>query len=213
MIPAHVGIIPDGNRRWARRVGLPLGRAYEVGYERLREVLYHLLDIGVSNVSVYAMSWDNFSKRSRGEVEVILRLAERGFRELLEDEKLARRGVRIRVIGERSVLPPGLRGLLARVEEETGRRGGPTLYIAFVYSSRREVERALELGRPPETLAMPPIDLIVRTGGARRLSDFFPLASTYAEFYFTDTLWPDFTIEEMDRAIEWFSRVERRYGR
>ena len=82
-----------------------------------------------------------------------------------------------------------------------------------MYSSRREVERALELGRPPETLAMPPIDLIVRTGGARRLSDFFPLASTYAEFYFTDTLWPDFTIEEMDRAIEWFSRVERRYGR
>ena len=212
-MPRHVGIIPDGNRRWARRRGVSLAEAYRVGYERLREVLDRLLDLGVRAVSVYAMSLDNYVKRSREEARVIMSLALRGFRELRTSRRLASAGVEVRVVGSLGRAPPEVREEARALEDETRGRGGPRLYIAFLYSSRAELEESLASCRAPFTATMEPIDLIIRTGGMRRISDFFPLASVYAELYFTETLWPDFTLQELERALDWYSSVPRRFGR
>ncbi len=212
-LPGHVGIIPDGNRRWARRRGVSLADAYRAGYERLREVLDRLLDLGVRAVSVYAMSLDNYLKRSGEEAGAVMALALKGFRELRSSRRLASKGVEVRVIGRLNLAPSEVREEAEALEAETRGRGGPKLYIAFLYSSRAELEEAASSCRVPETARIEPIDLIIRTGGMRRISDFFPLASIYAELYFTETLWPDFTLDELERALEWYSRIPRRFGR
>lgn len=211
-LPNHVGIIPDGNRRWAQRRGVDLWYAYEVGYAKLRTIVRYLFDIGVRNISVYAMSLDNFIKRGAHEIGILLRLAEKGFRELREDRDINEKGIRVVVIGELDHLPANVRKEALKLMEQTGKGRNGTLYIAFLYSVQEEIRRSLSAGIKPFTLSMPPLDLIIRTGGMRRVSGFLPLAAVYAELYFTDTLWPDITIEEIGRALEWFSLVQRKFG-
>lgn len=211
-VPGHVGIIPDGNRRWARKMGLSIWEGYMAGYDKLKAVIKHLFNVGVRNVSVYAMSLDNFLKRSRAEVEVLIMLARKGFRELREDKDLREKGVRVTVIGELSYMPRDVKEEAVELMRQTrGGRGG-ALYIVFLYSVAKEIEESLKTGLTPLTLRMPPIDLIIRTGGMRRISGFLPLASIYAELYFTETLWPDITLEEIDKALEWYASVQRRFG-
>jgi tritrans,polycis-undecaprenyl-diphosphate synthase [geranylgeranyl-diphosphate specific] len=209
--PLHVGIIPDGNRRWARRVGVSLRAAYEAGYRRLREVVDALYARGARYVTVYVLSRDNAVKRPPAERTLVYKLVERGLRDLSNDPKLESRGVAVTILGDPSVVPPSLwRTALSLVEATSGRRGG-VLRLLIGYSSRWEVEEARRTGRVP-SLELPPVDLVIRTGGWRRLSDFVPLASAYAELYFTNTLWPDFTLSELDEALSWFAGVRRNFG-
>ena len=209
--PPHVGIIPDGNRRWARRAGIGLEEAYEAGYRRLVEVVDGLYERGARYVTVYVLSRDNALRRPPHERSVIFRLIEQGLRDLESDERLRSRGIAVSVLGDEAVLPGSVREAARRLEAATSGRGGGWLRLLLGYSSLWEISATLARGRPP-SLELPPVDLIIRTGGWRRLSDFVPLASAYAELYFTETLWPDFTLDELDRALEWYSRVQRNFG-
>ena len=206
----HVGIIPDGNRRYAGTMKLGLPVAYRMGYERLKDVLYALLDMGVEYVSIYAMSRDNCVKRSSKELSILYSLIELAVNDFRADEKLGRRGVRLLSFGDLDLLPSRLSMLVRGLESETRNRRGPLLSVALCYSSRWEID-AVAPGRRSFDI-LPPLDLIIRTGGRRRLSDFFMVNSAYAEIYFTDTLWPEFTREELARAIEWFNAQERLFG-
>jgi len=209
--PLHVGIIPDGNRRWARRVGVGLNEAYERGYCTLRRIVSSLYDRGTRFITVYVLSRDNAVKRSRAELVLVFRLIARGLNDLMKDPELEGKDVRVEVIGDQSVLPEGIRALSRRLVDSTrGRRGG-ILTLLLGYSSLWEMSLALR-GIEPPSLRLPPVDLIIRTGGWRRLSDFVPIASRYAELYFTETLWPDFTVEELDKALAWYSSVKRNFG-
>ncbi len=211
-LPNHVGIIPDGNRRWARKKGLSLWNGYMAGYVKLKAVVKHLFNIGVKNVSVYAMSLDNFLKRSEHEVKVLMKLAKKGFKELREDKDLNEKGIRVTIIGELNYLPSDVREEAVKLMKQTSRGKGGTLYVVFLYSVDEEIKKSMKLSVKPFTLDMPPIDLIIRTGGMKRISGFLPLASVYAELYFTDTLWPDITIEEINEALKWYASVQRRFG-
>ncbi|MEB2836402.1 MAG: undecaprenyl diphosphate synthase family protein [Desulfurococcales archaeon] len=209
--PLHVGIIPDGNRRWARRHGVSLDEAYERGYETLRTIIDHLYSWGSRYVTVYVLSRDNALRRSKLELSLVFRLVRRGLKDLMSDEALERRDVRVEVLGDTSVLPADVADLARRLEEETSHRRGGLLVLLIGYSSLWELALALKGIEPPST-RLPPVDLVIRTGRWRRLSDFVPFAARYAELYFTETLWPDFTIEELERALDWFSSVKRNFG-
>ncbi len=211
-LPNHVGIVPDGNRRWAKKRGLSLWDGYMAGYAKLKAVVKHLFNVGVKNVSVYAMSLDNFLKRSEYEVKVLMKLAKKGFKELREDKDLNEKGVKVSIVGELNYLPDDVREEALKLMEQTSKGKGGTLYVVFLYSVSEEIKKSMRMGVKPFTLEIPPIDLIIRTGGMKRISGFLPLASIYAELYFTNTLWPDITIEEIDEALKWYSSVQRRFG-
>lgn len=206
----HIGIIPDGNRRYAQKKGLSLSTAYRAGYDRLRDILYALLDLGVEYVSIYAMSRDNCMKRSPPELTVLYSLIEAAVNDFRADEKLRDHGVRLRVFGDLELLPSKLSSLVKGLEEETRNRANHTLAVALCYSTRWEINSLPPGTRSFETL--PPLDLVIRTGGRRRLSDFFMVNSSYAEIYFTDLLWPEFNRDELSRALEWFHSQERLFG-
>ena len=213
-IPLHVGIIPDGNRRWAKRNGVSLLEAYMRGYRKVVEVTEYLYDRGVRVVSVYGLSRENCIRRSNGERRIIEEVAVYALRDLRRNPKLRRLGVTVRILGR-----PGLFSdrLLEEARETMrsldGGRGG-TLAILLCYSGSWEALEYSSRGLSPASLlALPPLDLVIRTGGAHRLSGFLPCLAEYAELYFTETLWPDITFQEVDRALKWFSRQKRNFGR
>ncbi|MCE4601808.1 MAG: undecaprenyl diphosphate synthase family protein [Desulfurococcales archaeon] len=212
-LPGHVGIIPDGNRRWASRRGVGLGEAYEMGYRRLRETVEELNRLGIRNVSVYAMSRDNCVKRGMRELALLHNLASKAFRELREDKRLRDEDIRIQVLGDLELLPVEVRREALKTVRATSSRGGGLLLIALCYSGRWEVEYYTSRGLTPPTLSLPGVDLLIRTGGYRRISSFLPLLLEYAEMYFTTTLWPDFDKEELAKALGWFSAQQRKFGK
>ncbi len=212
-LPGHVGIIPDGNRRWAARRGVGLSEAYEAGYRRLREAVEELNRLGVRSVSVYAMSRDNCVKRGKRELVLLHHLASRAFRELREDDRLRDEGIRIQVLGDLTLLPVEVRREALETVRSTSTRSGGLLLIALCYSGRWEVEYYTARGLEPPSLSLPGVDLLIRTGGYRRISSFLPLLLEYAEMYFTPTLWPDFDRGELARALEWFSMQQRKFGK
>jgi tritrans,polycis-undecaprenyl-diphosphate synthase [geranylgeranyl-diphosphate specific] len=212
-IPHHVGIIPDGNRRWARKNGVSFAVAYNKGYEVLKEILKYLLDLGVKYVSVYVMSRDNCLKRSNFELKILNDLAYRGFRELRNERLIKEKKVSVRVIGDLNLVEERVRKEINKTVNYTAKFRERTLYLAVCYGVRWEIEEAIKNNKIPFSLTIPMIDLVIRTGGRRRLSDFLPIPASYAELYFTDTLWPDFNKEELIKALEWYKRQERLFGR
>jgi undecaprenyl diphosphate synthase len=209
--PFHVAIIMDGNGRWATRRALPRVAGHRAGARVVREIVEAAPSSGVTTLTLYAMSSDNFG-RPAGEVAALFRL----FAEYLgrETGRLVEKGVRLEVIGRRDRLPPRLAAAVERAEQRTA--GGTTLRLrlAIDYSARGEIVRAVErahAGEPPFA-DWPDVDLLVRSGGERRLSDFLLWECAYAELWFTDRLWPDFTREDLAAAIADFRRRDRRFG-
>ncbi len=213
MLPRHIGIIPDGNRRWAKRNGVGLFEAYKRGYERLVEIVKYINSLGINYISVYGLSYDNCLRRPPEEREVIGQIAVMALQDIRRDETLRERGIRVSIIGEPSIFGESLAREARLTVDSTHDRWSGVLTIAICYSGRWEMERYCSRGMIPPSLLLPPIDLLIRTGGMRRLSGFMPLALEYAELYFTETLWPDISVEEVDRAIQWFSRQPRNFGR
>jgi tritrans,polycis-undecaprenyl-diphosphate synthase [geranylgeranyl-diphosphate specific] len=207
----HVGIIPDGNRRWARSRGLTIGDAYEAGYSKLKEVARHLFDYNVRYLTVYAMSYDNCMKRDVDERNALLRVLDRAIVDLERERLLDEYDVKLVVSGDLTLIPDGTRRKIQDLVERysSGRR---VLHVGLCYSVWWELSQ-LKHRNLGFDQRMPPIDLVIRTGGARRISGFFPLLVEYAELYFTDTLWPELTRRELDLAIEWFKRQRRNFGR
>lgn len=228
-IPQHVAIIMDGNGRWAKQRGKERYEGHFAGVESVRAVVRAAVRRGVKWLTLYAFSTENWG-RPAAEVEAIMELFCRTV--MGEGEELARQGVRVKIMGERTHFSRSVLEMIERIEETT--KGGDrlTLVLAFNYSSRREIMLAMQqLARRVErgelgvddidegcissslmTAEMPDPDLIIRTSGECRLSNFMLWQASYAEFYFPDVLWPDFDEVEFDKAIDTYARRERRYG-
>lgn len=162
---------------------------------------------------VYVLSYENCTRRSPVERAVLEDLLVNGLRELREDEVVNGERIRVRVVGDLGLVSEAARREAAALEEHTSGYDGGSLHLGVCYSG--EWERGLiasGLQAPSIAAGVPPIDLVIRTGGMRRLSGFFPLQASYAELYFTDTLWPEFSREELKKALEWFELQRRNFG-
>jgi undecaprenyl diphosphate synthase len=223
----HVAVIPDGNGRWAASRGLPRTAGHQAGVDSVRRLVEAAPSLGIGVLSLYVFSADNW-ERPPAEVHGLLGLLERFF--VGEAEHFRQTGVRIRAIGRRDRLPQGLRSSLAEIEKLTAAGKRLLLRLAIDYSaqdailraacrmissleiSRREFARVLGLANYNDGPA-PDVDLLIRTGGEQRLSDFLLWESAYAEMVFSPKLWPDFQAGDLEAAIEEFHRRDRRFGR
>ena len=218
-----VAIIMDGNGRWAERRGLPVAQGHRAGTKALRRTVEAAIDLGVETLIVYAFSTENWS-RPEGEVEDLMEI----FGETIERElpDLARQGVRARFLGRRDRAPDELRTQMESLEEETAHNDRLNLWIAFDYGGRAELieaaRRLVEAGVEPDEESLranlyapelPDPDLLIRTSGELRISNFLLWQLAYAELYVTPVLWPDFTRRHLFEAIMEFQRRDRRFGR
>jgi undecaprenyl diphosphate synthase len=224
---AHaVAIIMDGNGRWASEHGVTVADGHRAGSRALRPVVETAIDLGIESLAVYAFSTENWS-RSPDEVAALMEIFGETIDRELED--LAAQGVRCRFLGRREGAPDWLRVKMDGLETATADKSKLQLWIAFDYGGRAELvdaaRRLVESGIDPEDVDedalaaslyepdMPDPDLVIRTSGERRISNFLLWQSAYAEYVFTDTLWPDFGPEELRTAIEEYALRRRRFGR
>ncbi len=217
--PSHVAIIMDGNGRWARRRMLPREAGHVAGVGAVREVVRVASDIGLANLTLFAFSSENW-KRPKTEVGALMGLFRAYFRSDLDE--LVDRGVRVRIIGSRSRVSSDIHGMIEDAENRTVHNKGLNLTFAFDYGGQeeianaaRELARAAKEGRlDPETItcALPEPDLVIRTSGEHRLSNFLLWQSAYAELSFVETLWPDFTKAKFLECLEEYAQRERRFG-
>ena len=224
-MPQHVGIIMDGNGRWAGMRGFPRVEGHRKGAERAREIISASSDMGLKCLTLYAFSMENW-QRPENEISVLMKLLEVYLRKELEE--FQRLNIRYRAIGETWRLPKAILALIKETEEATAKNTGTTVVSALSYGGRNEILRAVRQavtsGMKAEdideesfsglldTAGLPPVDLIIRTSGEIRISNFLLWQSAYAELYFTDIFWPDFTKEEFLRAISDYQMRERRFG-
>ena len=219
----HVGIIMDGNGRWARARRLPRTAGHRVGAEAVNRVVEAARRAGIGTLSLYAFSEENWL-RPKTEVRALMRLLERFLGR--ESARCCEHGVRINVIGRRDRFRPRLLRAIESAERETGSAQGMLLRIAVDHSGRSALERAAVLLAREQAkslreawdlslhaLSAPDLDLVIRTSGEQRLSDFLLLECAYAELYFTDQLWPDFGEEDLAAALVAYHERERRFGR
>jgi len=225
-LPRHVAIIMDGNRRWARQQGLPELDGHAAGVEAIREVLRHAVRRGVPVLTLYAFSRENWA-RSDDEVRGLFGLLEGAIRS--ETDELRRQGVRVQLLGRLDELPDETRRSIGEALDATSDGTKLLLNIAFNYAGRTElvdaVRKLVASGAAPESIdeaavtrvlytgGLPDPDLVIRTGGEQRLSNFLIWQSAYAEFYFCEALWPDFGPTAFDDALLEFARRQRRFGR
>ena len=215
-LPRHIAAIMDGNGRWAVKRGLPRKAGHAAGAEALRKILHHCRDIGVSYLTVYAFSTENW-KRSEEEVGALMVLLKRYLEEAIDSMEQER--IKLFVMGDLSRLSPELQALSSRALEKSKKVEGMQLNVcaARKYALDYAAGKVGQLDEKAfsaylDSAAIPDPELIIRTGGEQRTSNFLLWQSAYAEYYFTDTLWPDVTPAEIDRAIDAFNHRERRYG-
>jgi undecaprenyl diphosphate synthase len=217
-----VAIIMDGNGRWAERQGLPVAEGHRAGTKALRRTVEAAIDLGVETLIVYAFSTENWS-RPEGEVEDLMEI----FGETIERElpDLARQGVRARFLGRRDRAPDELRTQMEGIEEETAHNDRLNLWIAFDYGGRAELveaaRRLVEAGVEPDEESLranlyapelPDPDLLIRTSGELRISNFLLWQLAYSELVFLDVLWPDFSSRELEDALAAYAQRRRRFG-
>lgn len=221
--PKHVGFIMDGNGRWAKLRGKPRSFGHIKGSDNVEKVVTGCFERGVYAVTLYAFSTENRS-RPKEEVDKILSLLEKFLKKYIKT--LVKNEVKLVFSGDLSVLPKSLKNLAEEKTQQTENFTKNVLNIALNYGSRAEIIRAcnalIKSGKSEVTekdfenelytKLLPEMDLIVRTGGEKRLSNFFMYQAAYAELYFTDVYWPDFKEEELDKALLWFSKRQRRFG-
>jgi len=226
-LPRHIALIMDGNGRWAKERSLPRTAGHAAGAENFRAVATHCKNIGIEYLTVYAFSTENW-KRPPDEVAAIMKLLEKYLREAIA--QMERDRVKLKFFGDTTILSESLQALIAETEAISARFSGVQVNICFNYGGRDEILRAVKRyaedyaqGRAPlltedsfstylYSAGIPDPDLVIRPSGEMRLSNFLLWQSAYSEFYFSDTLWPDFGPEALDRAIIAFQQRERRYG-
>ncbi len=221
-IPKHLAVIMDGNGRWARERGLPRIAGHYEGVKRAEELVDACIDLGIKWLTLFTFSTENW-KRPEAEVKGLMRLLEGYLRE--KAHLLFERGIRVSFIGRRDRLPESLLREMERVERLKPALENLHVLLALDYGGRDEILRAvkkiLDIGLEPTERSIklysdmpevPDPDLLIRTGGEKRISNFLLWHLAYTELYFTDTYWPDFRKEDLLRALEDFSRRERRFG-
>ncbi len=228
-IPQHIAIIPDGNGRWAKKRGLPRNVGHREGSMTLKKVVIYCSKVGVKNLTVYAFSTENW-KRPKGEVDALMNLLLEFLRNA--ERELDGSNVRIKVIGDINGLPAELQNEITRVEKMTSVNNGLNLNIALNYGSRFEILHAVkniakeikdgkltindidenQMEQHLYTKGIPEPDLLIRTSGEQRISNYLLWQCAYTEFWFTDTLWPDVNESHIAEAIKAFEKRNRRYG-
>lgn len=221
-LPRHIAIIMDGNGRWAKRRGLPRTAGHSAGAENFRTIATYCKDIGIQYLTVYAFSTENW-KRPPEEVNAIMGLLDKYLHEAIE--RMERDRVKMKFLGDISVLSPKLRALIARTSEISSHYEGCQVNICINYGGRDEILRAAKklaetggvfteenLSNEMYSSGIPDPDMIIRPGGEMRVSNFLLWQAAYSEFYFTDTLWPDFGKAELNKTIASFQNRDRRFG-
>lgn len=228
LVPAHVGVIMDGNGRWAKKRGMPRKFGHREGAKTFRTITRHAKALGIQYITFYAFSTENW-KRPKDEVDAIMELFEKNLDEVRDfiDEN-----IRVRFIGDRSMLTPRLQEKMKSVEEDSKDFDSMTMILAINYGGRDEITHAVkEIAKDVEqgrlkaeditqqliqsrlyTEEIPDVDLIIRPSGEQRLSNFLIWQSAYAEYYFTNILWPDFKPKDLEEAVLAFSERNRRFG-
>lgn len=228
-IPRHVAIILDGNGRWAKKRLMPRNYGHRAGAKTLEQICEDAWDLGIQYLTVYAFSTENW-KRSVEEVTGIMTI----LRNYLVNsvERANRNNMRVRVIGERHRLAPDIVSAIENMENRTAANTGLQFTIAINYGGRDDITRAVRkiaeevstgelkteditedlISRHLDTRDLPDPDLLIRTSGEQRISNFMPWQVAYSEFYCCDTLWPDFRKEDLKKAIDWYAGRDRRYG-
>lgn len=230
-VPRHVGIIMDGNRRFARRLGLDPAAGHVFGRRRLEDVLEWCLELKIRYLTVYAFSTENFSRHPE-EVELLMDLFEKNFQDLAQDKRVHSNKIRLRTIGRRDLLPPRVQAASRNAEEQTAGYDQYYFQVAVAYGGREELLGAVRKiaqkfksnGMRPEditektisdhldTQGLPDPDLILRTSGEERISNFLLWQAAYSELYFADVYWPAFRKKDFLLAIKSFQERKRRFG-
>ena len=222
-VPRHVAVIMDGNGRWAKNRGQPRSFGHRAGVKSVRRILRACHKQDVEALTVFAFSQENW-RRPETEVSLLMQLFLRTLSKELET--LHKNGVRLRFIGDHSDFSGELRGLMRDSEARTAHNDALQLTVAVGYGGQWDILQAADacvkqhrpltaenLESQLQTAGLPPVDLLIRTGGERRISNFMLWQLSYSELYFTDTLWPEFGDEEFARALHWYAARERRFGR
>lgn len=223
ILPTHIAIIMDGNRRWAKKRNLPIGMGHKAGAETLQKVIESCIDIGIKYLTVYAFSTENW-KRDPKEVSDLMNLLREYLAKLEKDNQ--DRNARICVIGDITKLDADLQEKINSIQEKTKNNTGITINVALNYGGRDEILNAIKRLNADEikdltvesfnkklyTADSPDPDLIIRTAGEQRLSNFLLWQCAYSEFWYTDVLWPDFSRKTLENAISDFGKRNRKFG-
>ena len=231
-MPKHIAIIMDGNRRYARELGLETREGHMAGKEKIRDVLNWCMKLDVRTLTVYAFSTENFN-RDESEVNFLLELIEKTLREMADDPEVSDKGIRIQVIGDRQLVPDSLKETIEYAESKTKGFSNYSFNMAIAYGGRQEIVSAfkdiaqkvkdgdIEVEDIDEDMVssylytsdMPDPDLVLRTSGELRISNFLLWQMAYSELYFTDVYWPSFRYIDLLRAIRSYQRRARRFGK
>ncbi len=231
-LPKHVSIIMDGNRRFAWSKSSPVGLGHSEGKEKLKEVMDWVLDLGIPYFTVYALSTENISEREEDELDVLYDLYVSGLHEISEDPRIHDRGVRVQVVGRLGMLPKRVRDAISHAEEVTSQYSDFTFTVCLAYGGREEIIDAVksvaidhalgnldidsidstEIANRMYASELPDPDLVVRTSGEERISNFLLWQIAYSELHFSDVFWPSFSKSDLYEAIESYQFRRRRYG-
>lgn len=226
MIPKHIAIIMDGNRRWARSRGLADLKGHEAGADKLEEIVEAAAKLGVESLTVYALSTENIKERAKREVVGIFNLLKKGYHQRLA--KMMKNGVRVTVLGELEGLPKVVRNIIYQIKKTYIKNESIKLNIALNYGGKRELLEAIKalikegvdvkkvneklISQHLYTNGIPDPELVIRTGGRVRLSNFLLWQTAYSELYFTKKLWPDFSSTDLRKAVLWYQKQQRNFG-
>lgn len=226
-MPSHIAIIMDGNRRWARARGLSDIKGHEVGAEALEKIVDAAEKLGIKTITVYALSTENVKERAKREVFGLFNLMRKGYHTRLK--KMMQNGVRVTILGELHGLPETIKKLINQIRNTYIKNESIKLNIALNYGGKKELIKAIKdivrtgidvkrineelLERHLYTNGQPDPELVIRTGGRMRTSNFLLWQTAYSEFYFTKTLWPDFDEKDLKKAIIWYKDQKRNFGK
>ncbi len=221
---SHVALILDGNKRWAKKNNLPSVHGYKKGFENIKNLVQYSLSLNISNLTLFTLSSENYNRPS---LDLIYEIIYNNFTKLV-DELITKKNVKINIIGSRSNLPNKIKDIFDEVENISLNNKSLNLNIAFNYGFKEEIKdvlnkyknqiKKIDLNSNQDIKKLfylglcPDPDLLIRTGGYKRLSNFIMFNLTYTELYFTDTLWPEFSSEEFNKIINEYTKINRKYG-
>ena len=216
----HLGIIPDGNRRFAKARGKNPWEGHLLGAKKTREFLDWCSNYPqINRVSIYALSTENLN-RSKEELDELWKIYASELKHISSDPVIKERGIKIRILGDSNLWRPDLKEAAKEVVKSTKQYSKNILNIMLAYGSKLELNNAMKnvVGKPLQTIdnflmVKEPLDLVIRTGGQHRLSNFMLYQASYAELYFTDTLWPEFTRKEFDKIMKWYREQKKKFGK
>lgn len=229
-VPKHIGIILDGNRRFAKRLMMKPWKGHEWGAEKVEKLFEWVVDLGIKELTLYAFSIENFN-RPKQEFDFLMNLFEKEFIKLFNDERLMEKSIRVNFIGRLNMFPESLQTAMSNLVEKTKNNNKHLINIALAYGGRAEIIDAtkkiaeqvkqgkLDINSINESVFQKGLyiesepDLIIRTSGEKRTSGFLLWQGSYAEFYFIDKMWPEFSKEDLVQAIEDYGKRERRFGK